>query len=152
MDDFSTPGQNNEYGVPPSPANYIRPGKRPMSSMCPSIIVDQTTGQPIMVVGAAGGTKITTTVASVILSHLYKHTSISDAIAAPRVHHQLAPIWVEYDADVDQSIVSGLQKMRHQVKKLTVQSDCASCTGVSAKDGKVEASFDPRRGGSVGYV
>lgn len=58
MDDFSTPGGVNFYGIPSSPSNFIAPGKRPMSSMCPTIITD---GKDNMVLGAgaAGGSKIT---------------------------------------------------------------------------------------------
>lgn len=58
MDDFSTPGTVNFYGIPSSPANFIKPGKRPMSSMCPTIFTDKN-GNFVLGAGAAGGSKIT---------------------------------------------------------------------------------------------
>lgn len=64
MDDFGTPGKSNSYGVPPSPANFIAPGKRPLSSMCPVIILDQL-GNVRLLIGGAGGIKITSSVAYV---------------------------------------------------------------------------------------
>lgn len=64
MDDFSTPGVVNAYGVPASPANYIEPGKRPLSSMCPTIVIDKN-GDVKLVIGSAGGTRITSAVAYV---------------------------------------------------------------------------------------
>lgn len=64
MDDFSTPGKVNEFGLPPSPANYIVPLSRPISSMCPTILVDAN-GDAVLISGSAGGTKITTSVAFV---------------------------------------------------------------------------------------
>lgn len=58
MNDFSTPNVDNFYGIPSSPVNFIAPRKRPMSSMCPTIITDKN-GDFFLGVGAAGGSKIT---------------------------------------------------------------------------------------------
>ena len=74
MNDFSTPGVINFYGIPSSPANYIKPGKRPMSSMCPTIFTD-TNGDFVFGAGAAGGSKITITTAYVRFIFPYTYNS-----------------------------------------------------------------------------
>lgn len=68
MDDFSSPNVTNYFGIPPSPVNFIRPGKRPLSSMTPTIVVDSSTGKVRSVIGGAGGSVITTSVVYVSVS------------------------------------------------------------------------------------
>ena len=80
MDDFSFPDITNGFGLPPSPHNFVRPGKRPLSSMCPSVVAASQTGDVSLVVGAAGGTKITTAVALTLLYNLYYGRGLEDSV------------------------------------------------------------------------
>ncbi|KAJ7375100.1 hypothetical protein OS493_001834 [Desmophyllum pertusum] len=98
MDDFSTPGKKNTFGVEPSQSNYIEPRKRPMSSMSPSIFVDHK-GIPHLVVGASGGTKITTAISLVVMNYLWFNRTLSEAVVEPRLHHQLLPDYIRIDKD-----------------------------------------------------
>jgi gamma-glutamyltranspeptidase/glutathione hydrolase/leukotriene-C4 hydrolase len=91
MDDFATPNTTNSFGVPASPANYIAPGKRPVSSMAPLIIMDTRTQQIQQVLGASGGTRITTSMAQVSMLNLWFNEDIKKAIDSPRLHSQLLP-------------------------------------------------------------
>ena len=65
MDDFSTPGSTNAFGFQASPSNYIEPGKRPMSSMSPTVILNRRTGDVAMVIGGTGGSRIISGMANV---------------------------------------------------------------------------------------
>ena len=91
MDDFSTPNTTNSFGVPASPANYIAPGKRPVSSMAPLVIIDSRNQRIEQVLGASGGTKITTSIAQVSMLNLLFNQDIKAAIDSPRLHSQLLP-------------------------------------------------------------
>ena len=87
MDDFSTPGVSNAFGLAPSRANYIRPGKRPLSSMSPTIVLQG--GRVRLVAGASGGPRIITATAQTLLGVLALGRTPLAAVDAPRLHHQL---------------------------------------------------------------
>ena len=70
MDDFSSQGVPSRFGFPPSPVNYIKPGKRPISAMSPFILVDKY-GRVKMVLGCSGGPRIITASVSVSTSHMH---------------------------------------------------------------------------------
>ncbi|XP_017850879.1 scoloptoxin SSD14 isoform X1 [Drosophila busckii] len=147
MDDFSTPGVVNAFGVPSSPANYIFPSKRPMSSMSPVVVVDPE-GNVRLLVGAAGGTKITTSVAGVIIKYLILGETMSHAVNDPRLHHQLIPMRVDYEANLKSSIVSQLKLAGHVVQQQPGDSGFAAVTAIGVK-GEPEPFYDGRRVGSV---
>ncbi|XP_058177716.1 scoloptoxin SSD14-like [Anopheles ziemanni] len=148
MDDFSTPGLVNAYGLSPSPANFIVPGKRPLSSMSPTIILDNR-GNARMVVGGAGGSKITTSIALLVLRHLYFRQDICDAINAPRIHHQLAPMRVDYEKNFDPNVVAELVSRGHTVKQSKDDFGFAALTVIVNQGGVIKAAYDRRRAGSV---
>ncbi|EDO48355.1 predicted protein, partial [Nematostella vectensis] len=96
MDDFSSPGITNQFGIKPAKANYIRPGKRPLSSMVPVVVrhkQDPCTYR--LALGGSGGTRITTAVLQTLINILSFGNSLSEAVERPRVHHQFSPDVVE---------------------------------------------------------
>lgn len=95
MDDFSTPHKPNYFDLQPSVANYIKPGKSPMSSMSPLIVIDKHNDEPRLVLGASGGSKIISAVAVVAIKVLFMDMNIKDAIDERRLHHQLYPAEVQ---------------------------------------------------------
>jgi gamma-glutamyltranspeptidase/glutathione hydrolase len=90
MDDFTAkPGVANSYGLVQGKANAIAPGKRPLSSMTPTIVLKD--GKPVLVVGAPGGSRIITTVLEVIVNVIDHGMTLQEAVDAPRIHHQWFP-------------------------------------------------------------
>ena len=97
MDDFSVqPGVPNLFGLVGNEANSIQPGKRPLSSMSPTIVRDKK-GNNLIVIGAAGGPRIITSVFLSLLNRLRFGMSLQDAVAAPRFHQQWTPTSVDVE-------------------------------------------------------
>lgn len=112
MDDFaSQPGTANQFGLVQGEANGIAPGKRMLSAMTPTILLDPK-GQLYMILGARGGPRIITSVAQVILNVVEHRMSLADAMNAPRIHHQALPDTTRIDAGgFDASVVARLAQM-----------------------------------------
>ncbi|MGD1005813.1 MAG: gamma-glutamyltransferase [Ignavibacteriaceae bacterium] len=96
MDDFSSKiGAANQFGLIGSISNSIEPGKRPLSSMTPTIVLKND--KPYIIVGSPGGSRIITVVLQVIINCLDFGMNIQDAIDAPRIHHQWIPDKIYYE-------------------------------------------------------
>jgi gamma-glutamyltranspeptidase/glutathione hydrolase len=90
MDDFTAkPGAPNVFGLVQGKANAVAPGKRPLSSMTPTIVFKD--GKPVLVLGTPGGSRIITTVLEVIVNFIDHGMPLQQAIDAPRIHHQWLP-------------------------------------------------------------
>ncbi|XP_066928254.1 glutathione hydrolase 1 proenzyme-like isoform X1 [Clytia hemisphaerica] len=145
MDDFSTPGKINAFGYPPSPANFIRPFKRPMSSMSPTIVTDDN-GDVKMVAGASGGSRIISGTATIIAKYLYLNMKLGDAVASYRLHNQGVPNRITYNKNKQfapkSSLIDRLRHIGHVVQG--GGSDCV--TQAVVKDGDhLLAMSDPRK-------
>ena len=141
MDDFSiNPGVPNAFGLIGGEANAIAPGKRPLSSMSPTIVLKN--GNPVLTVGAAGGPRIITIAATTFVRVVDLKLSLADAIAAPRFHHQWVPDTLFCSRDFPDAVFNGLRKMGHKVK-CRKYNGIAQAIGVDAK-GRFIGIHDPR--------
>ncbi|GMR47273.1 hypothetical protein PMAYCL1PPCAC_17468, partial [Pristionchus mayeri] len=113
MDAFSKPSDDSELGFPPSKANFIAPGKRPMSSLSPTIVYSKE-GEVKMVAGASGGSLIISSVAQSIINSLLLNMTAKEAVDAPRFHHQFLPFTCYYEDSLPAEIVDALRKRYHQ--------------------------------------
>ncbi|HWL39078.1 MAG TPA: gamma-glutamyltransferase [Gemmatimonadaceae bacterium] len=116
MDDFaSMPGRANLFGLVQGEVNAIAPGKRALSAMSPTIVLDPK-GELLLIVGGRGGPRIITTTAQVILNVIDHRMSLADAVSAPRMHHQALPDSIRVETGgFDPATIRALQAMGHTV-------------------------------------
>lgn len=115
MDDFSAqPGMPNAYGLVGAEANSVQAGKRPLSSMSPTLVFKGEA--PVLSVGAAGGPTIITQVLQTLVNHLILQKPLEEAMRTVRVHHQWLPDQVYYDHFADKALLKGLEKKGHRLK------------------------------------
>ncbi|MCL4159522.1 UNVERIFIED_CONTAM: hypothetical protein GTU68_037087 [Idotea baltica] len=149
MDDFSAqPGVPNAFGLIGAENNAIAPGKRPLSSMSPTIVLDRR-AKPIMTVGAAGGPKIITQVLLALIRTLDYGDDLQAAVAGPRFHHQWRPDSVLVESKMGDEIIDRLKKFGHAIKT-TSSSGITQAIRID-DDGNLIGVHDPRVPGKVGY-
>ena len=116
MDDFSAkPGTANLFGLVQGEANAIAPGKRPLSSMTPTIVLKD--GKPFLVLGAPGGSRITTAVLQVMLNVIDFGMNIQEAIDAPRFHHQWKPDRLDIEKGSSPDTIALLKAKGHLIEE-----------------------------------
>jgi gamma-glutamyltranspeptidase/glutathione hydrolase len=148
MDDFAAQlGTPNMYGLVQGEANAVGPGKRMLSAMTPTIVLDPH-GKVLLVIGSAGGPRIITGVAQIILNTIDHQMSLYDAMAAPRMHFQGLPERVGFDSTgYARPVVDSLRAMGWTFGGSASSSNVA----IRRVRGGWEGAYDPRtRGGVAG--
>jgi gamma-glutamyltranspeptidase/glutathione hydrolase len=144
LDDFTAaPGASNAFGLVGYEANLPGPGKRPLSSMTPTIVLKD--GKPVLVTGSPGGSRIISTVLQVIVNVLDHRMNVAAAVAAPRLHHQWLPDEVRVEHGFPDNILDALKARGHTITTPLGQTS-ANSIAVTA-DGLLGAA-DPRTRGA----
>ncbi len=145
MDDFATaPGKPNMFGLVQGEANNVQPGKRMLSAMTPSIVLDST-DDLYMIVGTPGGPRIITMVYHVISNVIDHHMSLADAVAAPRTHHQALPDVIRVERNgFTAATLADLRARGHEVQEGGYSGDVEAI--IRTGEGW-EGVSDPRYGG-----
>lgn len=150
MDDFAAqPGTANMFGLVQGEANAVQPGKRMLSAMSPTVVLDRE-GKVLLVVGAAGGPTIITVVSQVILNVIEHGMTLADAMRAPRMHHQSLPDQIRVESvGFSEQTISRLRAMGHEIQ---TQQGIANVNAVMRVPGGWHGVKEPRGAGlAVGY-
>jgi len=143
MDDFSSkPGVPNAFGLIGNFANAIAPGKKPLSSMTPTIVLKG--GKPFMAVGASGGPRIITGTLHTILNVIDFGMNVNEAVSAPRFHHQWVPETLFIEKDMPLDVRQALTGKGHT---LQLGSSESTVQAILAQGGRLTGASDPRKGG-----
>ncbi|KAI8972210.1 gamma-glutamyltranspeptidase [Trametes punicea] len=150
MDDFSTPGMPNAFGLYPSPYNYPEPGKRPLSSTAPTII-EHEDGSFYLAIGGSGGSRIFPAVFQVILNMDWG-MDVSAAIEYGRLHDQLFPMIVDADDILPPTLLNGLREKGHNITVWDTNRVAAVIQAVLKPNATIYAASDSRKNGiAAGY-
>ncbi len=143
MDDFTAkPGSPNAFGLVQGAANAIAPGRRPLSSMAPTLVF-RPDGAPWIATGSPGGSRITTAIAQVLLNRLVHGRNLATAVAAARVHSQLWPDVLSTEEGISSDTLRLLEGMGHTLR-LSPAMGAAHSVEVRLEGGTA-AAIDPRR-------
>ena len=147
MDDFAVaPYEPNAYGlIDTTGANAIAPGKRPLSSMTPTVVTKD--GKLFMVTGSPGGPRIITTTLLTILNVIDYGMDVQEAVSAPRFHHQWIPDALRIEPAISVDVADALRRRGHEVKTSTRNWSAAEAIVVDPETGWHYGGTDPRRDG-----
>ncbi|MFZ2156359.1 MAG: gamma-glutamyltransferase [Bradyrhizobium sp.] len=144
LDDFTAaPGASNAFGLVGFEANLPGPGKRPLSSMSPTIVLKD--GKPVLVTGSPGGSRIISTVLQVIVNVLDYGMDVAQAVAAPRLHHQWLPDVVRVERGFADDTLAALRERGHQVIEPLGQT---SANSIAVTPNGLLGAPDPRTRGA----
>jgi gamma-glutamyltranspeptidase / glutathione hydrolase len=144
LDDFTAaPGASNAFGLVGFEANLPGPGKRPLSSMSPTIVLKD--GKPVLVTGSPGGSRIISTVLQVIVNVLDYNMNVAAAVAAPRLHHQWLPDEVRIEHGFSDETLAALTAKGHRLVEPMGQT---SANSIAVTPNGLLGAADPRLRGA----
>jgi gamma-glutamyltranspeptidase/glutathione hydrolase len=145
MDDFSAkPGVPNAYGLIGDRANAIAAGKRPLSSMTPTLVLKD--GKPFLVTGSPGGARIITTVLQIVMNVIDHGMNIAEASVAPRIHHQWLPDELRVEEGLSLDTIRLLEGLGH---KVVVKDSMGSTQSIVHQEEGLYGYSDTRRWGAL---